>query len=155
MNPYLLAAIPLGPRIVQRILARFDAEDADTVFEEDRFTIREVIAHLADWEPLFRGRMELALAEPGAAIVTYDEGERAVERNYASLDVDVQFAIYAAEREKTVAFLKSLNRSDFRLEYIHPTLGPTVLEDQANMLLGHDLYHVEQLTAYLDAVGKR
>ena len=153
MNPYLLTAIPLGPSIFQRLVNRFDPSDLDKEFEPDRFTVREVIAHLADWEPLFRERMELALASPGSPIVTYDEGERAIELNYAAKDVQAELALYTAERAVTVAFLKSLAKPDFRLEYIHPAFGPKVIEDQANMLLGHDLYHVEQLTAYLDAVG--
>lgn len=155
MNPYLLTAIPLGPVVFKRLLDRFNPSDLDYSFETDRFTVREIVAHMADWEPLFRGRMELALSSPGAPIVTYDEGDRAIEFNYSGTDVVIEMARYSEEREKTVAFLRSLNKSDFRLGYVHPALGPKVIEDQANMLLGHDLYHIEQLTAYLEVVEAR
>ena len=30
-------------------------------------------------------------------------------------------------------------------ERVHPERGEMAVEDQANMLLGHDLYHIEQL----------
>ena len=34
-------------------------------------------------------------------------------------------------------------------EVLYPERGVQTVEDLANMLLGHDMYHVEQLSAYL------
>jgi hypothetical protein len=150
MHPYLLKGVSLGPTVVKRLVELIPASKIDTALSDDRFTIREVVAHLADWEVLFRARMELAHSTPGSPITTYDEGERAIERNYSELDLQEQLDLYAAERAKTVAFLSSLTPSDFRLTYVHPAMGVMVIEDQANMLVGHDMYHVEQLAAYLN-----
>jgi hypothetical protein len=149
MHPYLLKGIGLGPTVVERLVGLIPEALHDSALGEDRFTLREVIAHLADWEVLFRGRMETALAVPGSRVVVLDEGDRAVELKYAETDVTEQLAIYKAERAKTVEFLSALAKEDFRLTYIHPAFGVMVIEDQANMLIGHDMYHVEQLTAYL------
>jgi len=150
MHPYLLKALALGPSSIYCLMMRIPVSDYDTVFEDDRFTVREVVAHLADWEPLFRTRMELALAKSNPEIFVYDEGDRAIDQKYSELDIEEQFAHYATERKKTLAFLTSLTPSDYRRPYIHPANGQMVIEDQANMLIGHDLYHVEQLIGYLD-----
>jgi len=151
MHPYLLKSLGLGPVVVRRLTVQIPSSQHDVALSEDRFTLREVVAHLADWEVLFRGRMELAHASPDSPIFTYDEGERAVELNYSGMDFQEQLDLYTSERKKTKAFLDSLTPGDFLLKYIHPALGPMTIEDQANMLVGHDMYHVEQLTQYLNA----
>ena len=149
MHPYLLKSLGLGPIVTRKLIDQIPNERIDVALGEDRFTIREVVAHLADWEVLFRARMELAHQNPGASIVTYDEGDRAIERNYAGLDLSEQLDLYTAERAKTETFLRSLEAQDFRKQYEHPAFGLMTIEDQANMLIGHDMYHVEQLAEYL------
>jgi len=150
MQPYLLKSISLGPIVFRRLLARIPADQYDTALGDDRFTIREVIAHLADWEVLFRGRMEAAYSGANPTIVVLDEGDRAVELRYSETDIHAQLEKYTFERAKTSAFLLGLKPEQFRLGYVHPAFGQMVIEDQANMLVGHDMYHVEQLTEYLN-----
>ncbi len=154
MHPYLLQGLPLGPILVRRFAERIPDYQLDHCFEEDRFTTREVVAHLADWEKLFRARMELALATPGASITVYEEGERAEAERYCDRDLCDQLNLFEVERAKTIDFLSGLSGDQLRCPYLHPFFGVMVVEDQANMLLGHDLYHVEQLSAYLDAASE-
>ncbi len=149
MHPYLLKSLGLGPVVIRRLVGLIPDSMHDTALADDRFTVREVVAHLADWEALFRGRMETAFASPGSSIVVHDEGDRAVELKYAQSDIWKQLDLYTAERAKTQAFLNTLSKEQFDLTYIHPAFGTMIIEDQANMLIGHDMYHVEQLTAYL------
>jgi hypothetical protein len=149
MHPYLITGVSLGPSLVRRLATAIPEAQYDEALDNDRFTVREIVAHLADWEVLFRGRMEAALQSPGVAIVTFDEGERAIEREYSKLEVEDQLVLYEMERAKTVEFLSGLSPDQFRLQYVHPQLGQLVIEDQANMLIGHDMYHIEQLTSYL------
>ena len=150
MHPYLLKGLPLGPILVRRFAERIPAYQLDHCFEPDRFTTREVVAHLADWEVLFRTRMELALESPGSKIQVHEEGERAISERYCDLDLQQQLNKFEAEREKTTALIAGLSPEQLRAPYLHPAFGVMHVEDQANMLLGHDLYHVEQLSAYLD-----
>lgn len=151
MHPYLLRSLSNGPTVMQRIVRLIPADRYDAALIAERFTIREVIAHLADWEPLFRGRMEIAFATPNAKIVSYDEGQRALDLKYAEANIDVQLELFATERAKTKAFVSKLDPVQVRQQYVHPELGPMTIEDQANMLIAHDMYHIEQLSAYLTA----
>jgi len=149
MNPYLLKAVGLTPQVFRRLVARFPADAADTPLGEDRFTLREVIAHLADWEPIFGERLRLVNEQPGILITVYDESDRAVEQDYASADIAECLDRFEAARAANVAFLQTLPPDAYLKPYRHPELGDLKLEDQANMLLGHDLYHVEQIIAHL------
>lgn len=143
-NAYLLEGLEALPIIARILLERTDPIRLDTPTGPDRFTPREVIAHLADWEPRLRGRIVTALKDPGAAVPTWDEGELAIENGYATCDWREQVDTFTKQRQETIALLKRLGPEDWRRTFTHPERGPMTVEDQAAFLLGHDLYHAEQ-----------
>jgi uncharacterized damage-inducible protein DinB len=149
MNPYLLRSALLGPEAIERILRHIPENRFDEALDPERFTIREVVAHLADWEPIFRGRMEQVLATPGTTIEVFEEGERAISQRYHETDVWERLATWRAERLKTAELLNDLDDEALRTQMVHPENGVMTVGDTANMLAGHDLYHVSQLVEYL------
>lgn len=131
---------------MRALYAMIPVDRLDVPTYPGRFTPREVIAHLADWEPILREeRMVEPLRNPGCAVLAYDEGERAADRGYTRLDVAAQLEVFATERAKTLAFLRGLKGEAWRATMIHPERGEMTLNDVANSLVGHDTYHVEQL----------
>ena len=149
MNPYLLNVLETGPAVLRRLLAKIPEARWDERTDVTRFSLREAVAHLNDWEPILLERMQTAHDTPGAAIAVYDEGERALKYGYAALDPLEQAAEFAARRKATAEWLRSLPKAAFANSVQHPERGEMTIEDQANMLLGHDLYHLEQVSAYL------
>lgn len=134
---------------MQRLIHRIPATQYDLRDSLDRFTIREVAAHLADWEPIFFERMRQTVEQPGSAVVGIDEGQRAIDQNYAATDPVQEIARFAELRRATVAWLRERASADWDATVTHRSNGPMTLADQATMLLGHDMYHVEQLTEAL------
>jgi len=134
---------------MRRLVNLIPDSKIDTPLEFGRFTVREVIAHLADWEQLYRGRMDRALARPYTSIVVHDEGQRAIEMGYSKSNLYEQLNIFSAQRQKTRILLSSLTELELEKCFINPVLGPISIMEQANIILAHDMYHVEQLTAYL------
>jgi hypothetical protein len=149
MNFYLLPTLEFGPRVIQRLLGQLPQERLDHALHPDRFTPREVLAHLADWEPIMRERIRTALTSPGAEIAAYDEGQMALDHGYAERDPWEQVELFIRERRVTAELLRALKDDDWEKVVYHPERGPQSVEDLANLLLGHDLYHIEQLTEYL------
>ncbi len=122
----------------------------DVPTHDDRFTPREVVAHLADWEPILLERMKQTKSQPGSTIIPYDEAAMAIERNYAGKDWQTEADRYIALREETKKWLQTLSTEDWSLSANHPERGTMTLYDQANLLLGHDLYHIQQLAEVLE-----
>jgi hypothetical protein len=149
MNPYLLPVLEYGPEIVRRLVMQMEPSRLDEPTSPDRFSSREVIAHLADWEPILLARMHKAIESPGAVIEAYDEGEMAVTHGYSRSNIQEQLASFASHRHATAEFLRGLADEDWDKAVTHPERGLMTLRDQANMLLGHDLYHIEQLTSLI------
>lgn len=151
MNFYLLPTIEFGPRVLRRLLDQLPADALDRSLYPDRFTPREVIAHLADWEPIMRERIRTALTQPGATIPGYDEGQMAIDHGYAQADPVEQAELFIRERRITAELLRSLQPGDWEKRAFHTERGEQSVEDLANCLLGHDLYHIEQLSEHLDS----
>ena len=120
-------------------------EMMDTPTHPGRFTPREVIAHLADWEPISRGRMQTAQQTPGATVPDLDEGQIAIEKNYRAWDPHETAEEFILRRRETLDFLQSLPEEDWNKIAVHSARGPMTIYDYANLELGHDMYHLEQL----------
>jgi len=150
MNFYLMISIEFGPQVIRRLVDQLDPADWDRRLNPDRFTPREIVAHLADWEPIMRGRIRTALREPGSPILAYDEGQLALDHKYAETDPVEQAETFIRERRITAELLRQIaSEEEWQRAVTHPERGPQSVEDQANLLLGHDLYHIEQITEYL------
>jgi hypothetical protein len=150
MNAYLLPTIEFGPTVVRRLITMLPDDQLDVSLEEGRFTPRQVVAHLADWEPIMRQRIATACAQPGAMLEVYDEVAMAAENGYSQSDPMEQLEVFARERAVTAGYLRSLQGEVWDNTVRHPERGDQTTEDLANLLLGHDLYHIEQISSYFD-----
>jgi hypothetical protein len=148
MNAYLFPGLEYGPRIVEELVKQIPGARYDEQTNPARFTLREAVAHLADWEPILRQRIQLAVDQPDAPVQGIDEGTRAAEQNYAAKDVAEQLRVFATERQKTIAYLKGLNPDDWSKAVTHNEKGRQTVSDQANQFLGHDLYHIDHLMEF-------
>jgi hypothetical protein len=149
MHPYLLASLPLSPQAFERLAAHIPERRFDERTDPDRFTFREAIAHLADWEPIFLQRIQAGVDKPGAEIFGMDETQRAIDQRYESWDVKESLRIFAEAREQTVRYLRALTAAQWETTVVHNEKGSMTAYDQANMLLGHDIYHFDHATQFL------
>ena len=116
--------------------------------EEGRFTPREIIAHLADCEIMFLNRLKAAVEKPGTEVPFFDEDQRAIDLNYNQADVVTTIQSFADRRMQTVEYVKSIeNRNGF---IIHPEQGNMDTRDVIYTIAGHDAYHIEQLSYYIE-----
>lgn len=155
MSPYLLRS-PLNTlTVIERVMKLIPAARWDEALHPVRFTPREVIAHLADWEPIFLERITKGVQVAGYVIQPYDESERAITYKYASQDVPGAMARFHKARLMTIEFAETLSDDQLRKPVTHPDYGDMQVIDIVHMLAGHDAYHIDQLTEYLEeaAVG--
>jgi len=150
MNAYLFPGLELSPRIVEQIVKQIPGARYDDKTDPDRFSLREAVAHMADWEPILRDRIVLAVEKPDSPVQGMDESVRATDKNYPAWDVTESLRTFSAERAKTIAFLRSLAVEDWSKAVDHNEKGRQTVMDQANQFLGHDLYHIEHLMGFFE-----
>jgi hypothetical protein len=142
---YYFAALHAGAELMERALEGITADEIDVRPDPDRFTLREIVAHLADWEELFLQRMIRTVNEDQPYIDGIDEGLRAQDQHYAATDIAEQTALFLARRHTTIDYLQILAPEDWQRTCIRTDYGPVTLEAQAMLLTLHDNYHLLQL----------
>jgi len=151
MNALLLPTIEFGPLILKRIIEQLGQYQLDMRLDPNRFSPREVVAHLADWEPIMRERVRIAAEQPGTVLEVFDEEEMARAHGYEHSDVMEECDKFIRERAITAAYMRTLDTAGWSGMTTHPERGPQSAENLANTILSHDMYHLEQLSAYLAA----
>jgi len=147
MTPYVISGLEFGPVVIERVLRQIDPKAMEKPAGEGRFTPREVAAHLADWEPILHGRIKQTVDSPGSVLVAYDEVQRGKDMNYTATDPFDSAQAFAKHRQATVEYLKGLEAADWEKSSIHPERGVMTVREWVMAVMGHDTYHVEQLTA--------
>ncbi len=145
MFPYLMNSLLEGPGTLRLLVALIEPDRWDTPTGPDRFSPRQVAAHLADWEPIFRSRISRALDEASPTIDVFDETERAASLDYAKWDMEQTLVSFRTEREATHRLLARMEAGGWERTVQHPENGPMTVLQMAGMLVGHDAYHIRQL----------
>jgi uncharacterized damage-inducible protein DinB len=148
VHTYLLIALEAAPDLFDHLLRGLTQEEADRRPDPERFTIREVMAHLADWESVFTERMARTRSEDRPTLQGYDEGQWAVDHNYAHADPAAQARRFRERRRRMVALLRGLDPAEWERAGNHTELGPITLEAQAVLVAAHDTYHLHQIEAW-------
>lgn len=150
LHPYNLIALKATPPLLLRIVKLIRAETYDKKVDPERFSCREAVAHLADYETEVLNRFQAALAFPGTQVPDWPEEQRAVSENYAVTDPIEQAKIFGERRAQTIAFLESVPEDKSGNTFVHPVRGALSIEVYAALVEGHDLNHIEHLSRYLE-----
>lgn len=152
---YLLHGLAATPVVIDRLMRAATAADDDRRPDPERFTLREVIAHLADWETVWRERLERIRAETEPLLPNIDEGRMAIERDYAHSHVTGRQAQFRDGRAALLRLLTSLQPEEWQRAGRHSEWGAMTIADLATLVLGHDAYHLRQIAEWLEAGGGR
>ena len=150
-HAYLLYGLEASPVVLSSLMSRATEEKFDYKSKPDRFSTREVIAHLADLEELWVERIEKIKAEEGVELQGQDPDEAAKQNNYAESDPAATLKRYVEGRAKVVAALKELPAESWSRYGNHAQAGKITIHDIAQFVLGHDGYHLQQIAEYVDA----
>lgn len=155
VRKYLLAGFAATPVVVDRLMATAGDVDFDHRPDAERFSTREMLAHLADWEPIWLGRFQRMMDEDRPLLQGIDPDEVAVQNRYAEVDPHEACQRFREGREALVAFLEALTPEGWERPACHSQWGDITIEQLAILVLGHDGYHTQQLSEWLVASARR
>jgi hypothetical protein len=149
---YLLLGLEGTPSVVERLLHDAGDSDFDRRPDPERFTLREVMGHLADWEGVWLERAERMRCEDNPHLPGYDEAQWAIDHTYSRMDVAEQTRRFRSGRQKLMALLRDLSPEEWQRPCSHDEWGASDIEAMAVLILGHDGYHTRQIAEWV-AVG--
>ncbi len=152
---YLLIDLESAPDVLGKMLETVtDPAVYDFRPDPERFTLREVLAHLADWDKVFLGRMMQTRDTENPTLQGIDEGQVALDNDYAHADPANSLNRYKANRAELVGFLQTLSLAEWERVGSHTELGPVTLTTQASLIAFHDGYHRQQTVSYISLLEK-
>jgi hypothetical protein len=115
----------------------------------DKWSVNEILAHLADVEIVVGFRMRLILGAPGTPTAAFDQDSWVTSLHYDKRDPRKSVEQFRVAREANLALLKSLTPEQWKHYGMHAERGQETIEHTVRMLAGHDLNHLQQIERIL------
>jgi hypothetical protein len=115
----------------------------------DKWSVAEIVAHLADAELAISWRIRQILSNNAIPIQAYDQDLWAKTFDYAHRDPRQSLANFRTLREANVALLKSVPRKLWDNYGVHEERGNESISHVVRMVAGHDLNHLQQVQRIL------
>lgn len=142
-------ALAATPAQLQSLVAGATARELAWTTSPARWSITQIVAHLADAEIVIAWRIRSVLASDGIAMQPFDQDEWATAFKYGTADAAAAAALFGALRMSTLALLKTVDRD--RLDHAgrHAERGRESIGHIMRMYMGHDLNHLGQIERLL------
>lgn len=113
----------------------------------DQWTVHEIAVHLVDSEANSYVRCRRFLAEPGSALMAYDEMAWARRLDYHAQSVDAAVALFRLLRRNTYHLIRDLPAEAWAHTAQHPENGAMTLDDWLDVYERHVREHIAQMRA--------
>ncbi len=155
MNPYasfladnnpteVMAAMP---QKLSSVLSKLSEAEVNRTPFPGKWSVREVLCHLADCEMVFAFRIRQTLAQQEHIIQPFDQEEWA--KNYAAYSAEAALGVFTAVRQWNLALIASLPTAAFSRIVTHPERGAMTLQTIVETIGGHDINHLRQIDSIL------
>jgi uncharacterized damage-inducible protein DinB len=139
---------------LQRLIQPLDRKQLSRRPATGKWSIGEILAHLADAELVGSWRLRSVLGSSGNAIQAFDQEVWAETFAYSRRVPEVSLATFRVLRENNVALLKALPKNLWARYGMHQERGKETITQIVRMFAGHDLNHLRQIEEIAKAGGK-
>jgi uncharacterized damage-inducible protein DinB len=120
-----------------------------------KWSITEILAHLADAEMVASWRMRLILGHNGAPVHAFDQDVWATTFKYQKTNPKRSLETFRLLRENNLALLKSLPKELMENYGMHQERGKETIVHITRMFAGHDLNHLQQVEQMVKASRRK
>jgi hypothetical protein len=117
----------------------------------DKWSVAEVVAHLADSEIAIAWRLRQILSRNGIPLQAYDQDAWATTFDYVHRDPKQSLEMFRVLRESNIALLKSVPRKLWDNYGVHQERGNESVAHTVRLIAGHDLNHLQQVEKIVKA----
>jgi hypothetical protein len=132
------------PIIIEKILTAATRDALHWKPAPERWSIGEVLGHLAETEQVFLRRARSMVDKKNPPIEAYDQNAAAAAGNYAG-DAKENLHRFCHERDRSLSWLRYLPTTAGSRTGVHSAIGPITLNQLLNEWAFHDLGHIRQI----------
>ena len=140
--PQLIDEYPKGPKLLRDAVAGMTREQLLARPIAGKWSTLELIAHLADFEPVYGDRMKRILAENEPTLFSGDPDKFAAKLAYHERDLETELCLIECVRKQMAAILRTIPDSDFQRAGRHSEAGPLTLRTFLERITGHIPHHL-------------
>ena len=133
------------PGRIRKLVRRLPARQLKRRPAPGKWSIAEILAHLADAELVGGNRIRMILGAPGTPIQAFDQDDWAKAMRYREQDARTSLEAFCVLRERNLALLRSLSPRQWKQYGMHQERGKETVARVTEMFAGHDLNHLKQI----------
>lgn len=147
----LLERFRRGAELVAVVSTGSAGAEWDFVPAPGKWTLRQIICHLADSEMIGRYRLASVIAEDNPTLMWYDQDAWAANLDYSTRKFSQALETFRRVRGENYELLKALPEETFARTGTHSKNGVISLKDLLLMYAEHAEGHARQIRAARDA----
>ena len=141
-----MEAISELPSQLRNAVSGLDQAQLNTPYRDGGWTVRQLVAHIADSHMTACFRVRMALTEDTPNVIGYDE--KAFAELHDSLHAPVEWSLELIEslHARWVMLLQSLTPEEFQRGFRHSEQGVMTIEFATMLYAWHSRHHVAHIT---------
>jgi len=133
------------PMILEKLLLAVPPEMLEWKPSAERWSVSEVLRHLAETEETFRERTRRMIEEDLPFLESYDQNASHAAGNYSGRPAREQLKRFCHKRDRALAWLRYLPAGLATRTGRHAELGQITVGELMNEWAFHDLGHIRQI----------
>ena len=132
------------PARLAKVLGGMSPDQIEYKPAPHKWSIREILCHMADCEIAWAWRMRLIYGLEHPTLQPFEQDAWAKAYDGPGYTADTARATWAAARRWNLALLESLTEDQKQRPATHPELGEITLWTIVEIAAGHDMHHLTQ-----------
>lgn len=133
------------PSALPRALEGMSSQQLREPERPGKWSIGQVVQHLADAEVVWAWRMRLILAQDRPSLTGFDQDLWAERLHYNEADLLDGLELFTVIRRANLRLIERASPSDLKRVGVHAERGEESLEHLRRLYAGHDLLHLRQI----------
>jgi len=144
-----------GPQKLRDVVSGMTPEEMDAAPVPGKWSTRQVVCHLADFEPVYGDRIKHVIAEDEPTFAGGFHQQFAEHLAYGKRDIDEELTLIDVVRSQMVRILRTLRPDAFDRTGVHSVEGRMTLRTLLERITNHIPHHVQFIEEKKRALGHR
>ena len=142
-----------GPAALRQAIAGMTPAQLNAAPISGKWSTRQVICHIADFEPVYADRIKRVIAEDEPLLMSGDPDQFAAKLAYDQRDLETELQLIEAVRRHLASILRTLPAETFQRAGKHSRDGLLTIETLLTRITGHIPHHVQTIAEKRAALG--
>jgi len=124
--------------------------ELDKTYAPGKWTVRQLLHHLADAESVLYERIRRGIARPGQVVYGFDQDAWADQLDYQDRDLERNKRMFEVIRENTIELAERYYESKGQQVYVHSETGLRTVQQEFEKVAWHNAHHLRQIRQALN-----